>query len=838
MMKQQLLLTALLALLNSLTVPAQIIFEKRYGINNDDHEFAGRGALAPDGGLTFCGSTEQDKAHHLFVQKTDSNGTELWYKLYTQLGSGNLFDIIAAAGGGYYAAGYVLNPADGSYDALLFHIDETGNLLWHKTYGAAAADVGLAVCQLNNGNLVLLGGAMQADNTPAHFRAVFDPAGNFLSAKSFTAASDVGEIRAVATSDGGYAAAVSSGNFSSSIRMHKYETGLNEQWSGPLAAYNHVTGSSISTLYDLKPTASGLLLCVQAGNGVHLLHIVSGGPQWSKRVHTGFPYSAGVQPYPDGTIGVAAHTYPFIFKKLAADGSTLDSVGTFNLPTASTYEARYIFQADQSIYLIGNTTSSLLRAYTLDRVTVSGPPAKSWSKTIGEQMPYEEETAGAIAAISDGGFAVAGTRQDSTGDEDLWVFRADEQGNVIWEKTMDLVGRGFFNNARIGSIQPDAAGNLIALAASNSSDPYYHLVKLSPGGDLIFDKIIDSAAYYPEFFRAYPLPDGGAIVCLSLDNDAPLVPRLIRTNANGDVIWAKTYAGNLLNDVIPLPDGNFLCAGAKTSKPWVFKVDATGNMLWEKVYTEVQAQYGGLFSMTMSTDGFLIATGGAWESSGTTIRALVLKADANDGNLIWQQQFSQGDMGFWFGSSILPAPSGGLCFMGTMLQPPANANLFSAIFRYRVSMSLLDADGNLVSEYVFGNDATHPFAGSAAVTADGHAIFCATTDAGASLQDAWVVKTAFQLVSAAEPVKTFDFSIWPNPAPGYAQLALNDPYSGPVQIRIFDAAGREVARLRSEKPAGDWSAELPLSGLNAGIYQVQLQSDEVFGVKSVLLLTN
>lgn len=838
MMKQQLLLTALLTLLTGLTAQAQILFEKRYGINADDHEFAAGGVLAADGGLILCGSTEQDKTHHLFVQKLDSTGAETWYKMYTQLGSGNLFGIIAAAGGGYFVAGYALNPADGSYDALLLHIDENGNLLWNKTFGADAADVGLAVCQLNNGNLILLGGTTLPDNTPAHFRAVFDPDGNLLSSKTFPAASDVTEISAIPTADGGYAAAVESGNFSSAIRLFKYEAGLNEQWSGPLSAYNILTGSTISTLYDLKPTATGFLLCVQAGNGVHLLHIGPGaGPLWYKRVHTGFPYGAGVQPFPDGTIGVAAHTYPFIFKKLAADGSTLDSVGTFNLPTATTNEARYVFQADRSIYLIGSLSSSLLRRYTLDRVTVTGAPAKAWSKTTGEQMPPEEETAGAIAATSDGGFVLAGTRQDSTGDDDAWIFRADAQGNVIWEKTLDLVGKGFFNNARMGSVKPDAAGNLIVFAASNFSDPYYHLIKLSPGGDLIFDKIIDSAAYYPDFFRAYPLPDGGAIACLSIDNDAPLIPKLIRTDANGNVIWAKTYTGSLVNDLIPLPDGQFICAGNKTSKPWIFKVDASGNVLWEKVYSAVQ--YGGLFSITMGTDGQLIATGGAWEDTGEAIRALALKAETGGGDLLWHKEFDLGSKGYWYGATALPAPGGGLIFTGPLLQKPADPDLFSAIFRSRIGITLLDEEGNLVTGRLFGNDATRPIGEQAAATMDGNVIFCATIDAGSSLQDAWVVKTTFQSVSATEPARQIlDFSIWPNPAPGYARLSQNSTYSGPVQIRLFDAAGREVARMRCEKTAGDWSAELPLSGLRAGTYRVQLLSKEGLGIKSVLVLTN
>jgi hypothetical protein len=179
-----------------------------------------------------------------------------------------------------------------------------------------------------------------------------------------------------------------------------------------------------------------------------------------------------------------------------------------------------------------------------------------------------------------------------------------------------------------------------------------------------------------------------------------------------------------------------------------------------------------------------------------------------------------------------------MCFMGTFLQVPANADLFSAIFRSRVSMSLLDADGNLVAEQMFGNDATRPIGQNAASSSDGHVLFCPTIEAGSSLQDAWVVKMAFETVSAAEPEPALDFSVFPNPAPGYARLALNAPGAGPVQIRVFDAAGREVARMRAEKPAGDWEMGLPLSGLPTGIYRVQLATQEGQGVKTIVVADN
>ena len=81
-------------------------------------------------------------------------------------------------------------------------------------------------------------------------------------------------------------------------------------------------------------------------------------------------------------------------------------------------------------------------------------------------------------------------------------------------------------------------------------------------------------------------------------------------------------------------EGGYIVAGSTHSSTlgaggfdfWVFKLDSTGNITWQKTYGEEDQDFA--WSIMQTSDGGYVVTGGNW----------VLKLDAN-GSVAWQKTF-------------------------------------------------------------------------------------------------------------------------------------------------------------------------------------------------------
>ena len=72
-----------------------------------------------------------------------------------------------------------------------------------------------------------------------------------------------------------------------------------------------------------------------------------------------------------------------------------------------------------------------------------------WERTFGGA---ENDGAWSVAALADGGLAVAGyTESKGAGERDAWVLRLDGAGNVVWERTF-------------GGAEDDRAFSVVALS--------------------------------------------------------------------------------------------------------------------------------------------------------------------------------------------------------------------------------------------------------------------------------------------------------------------------------------------------------------------------------------
>ncbi len=166
--------------------------------------------------------------------------------------------------------------------------------------------------------------------------------------------------------------------------------------------------------------------------------------------------------------------------------------------------------------------------------------AVMWAKTYGNPTAFN--AAFSIQTTPDGGFVVAGITNGYAVDSlivgDVWVFRIDSTGNIIWQHAYGGPGADYAS-----SIARTPDDGFIVAGWTNS---------FGAGGQDAW---------------------------------------LLRLNNTGGVIWQKTYGGaqeDVALSVEPTSDRGFIVAGFTNSSgaggqdAWVFKLTPTGNIVWQK----------------------------------------------------------------------------------------------------------------------------------------------------------------------------------------------------------------------------------------------------------------
>jgi hypothetical protein len=114
---------------------------------------------------------------------------------------------------------------------------------------------------------------------------------------------------------------------------------------------------------------------------------------------------------------------------------------------------------------------------------------------------------------------------------------------------------------------------------------------------------------------------------------------LIKTDASGNIQWAKTYGGTYSDyaySVQQTSDGGYIVAGytrsfgAGLSDVFLVKTDASGNISWAKTYGGTNGE--GAFSVQQTSDGGYIVAGYTYSFSAGWDDIFLIKTDAN-GNI-------------------------------------------------------------------------------------------------------------------------------------------------------------------------------------------------------------
>lgn len=143
---------------------------------------------------------------------------------------------------------------------------------------------------------------------------------------------------------------------------------------------------------------------------------------------------------------------------------------------------------------------------------------------------------------------------------------------------------------------------------------------------------------------------------------------LVKTDANGNSQWSQNYGGSDVDwgqSVQQTTDGGYIIGGVTTSYGagfddfYLIKTDANGNSSWARTYGGVSNEYA--YSVRQTSDGGYIVTGYTWSYGAGQADVYLVKTDVN-GNALWTQTY--GGSGFDAGFEVRQTSDGGYIVAG------------------------------------------------------------------------------------------------------------------------------------------------------------------------------
>jgi hypothetical protein len=299
------------------------------------------------------------------------------------------------------------------------------------------------------------------------------------------------------------------------------------------------------------------------------------------------------------------------------------------------------------------------------------------------QKVYNTTGTSGISAViqdTDGGLVFSGTT--NTG----WLFKTDANGNKLWSTSTSASGY-------LSSVAKTPDGGYVATGWKNPTTPVntgqdLAVVKFNASGAIVWEKYFGGGDN-ENGFKVITTSDGGYLISAltySADGDVSVNRGngdmwLLKVDANGNKVWEKTFGGSGYDYeayITATTDGGYLLAGGTSSNDGdisgfhggsdlvIFKLDASGNKIWNKIYGGSKSDRP--FSFITTKDGGSIVVGRTSSTDGdvsglhgSDYDMWVVKLD-NKGQKTWQATL--GSTNWEEGVSIAEMPDGSYMALG------------------------------------------------------------------------------------------------------------------------------------------------------------------------------
>ncbi|HKR07334.1 MAG TPA: T9SS type A sorting domain-containing protein [Bacteroidia bacterium] len=468
-------------------------------------------------------------------------------------------------------------------------------------------------------------------------------------------------------------------------------------------------------------------------------------------------------------------------------------------------------------YIIGGSTSSFgAGGFDVYLIKTDAFGDSLWTKTFGGTN-YDEGNS--VQQTTDGGYIIAGhTSGLGAGSNDVYLIKTDSNGIVDWTKTFG----GTTYDPGFSVQQTSDGGYIIAgLTTSFGGDFDIYLIKTNANGDSLWTKTF-GGIYDDQGNSIQQTSDGGYIITGTTNSFGAggSDVYLVRTDSNGNSLWAKTFGG-IYDDqgksIQQTNDGGYILTGTTASfgggleDVYLIKTDSSGNLSWTKTFGGIYFDDGHAVQQTTDA-GYIIAGSTGGFGSGTFV--YLIKTDSN-GDSLWTKTFSgTNDALAYF---VQQVSDGGYIITGYTLSFGSN---YSDIYLIKTD-SLGNSGcnkGNIAS--IVTTSATQVTSPATIVSSTATIVTTPATITGSggivtTLCTTVGIKPVFNLQSSI-------FNISPNPSRGnFTIIFTNAINKGEVQI--FNAYGTKVF---SQNIRNTSNTEINLKNRAAGIYFVKVNTQQ------------
>lgn len=244
-----------------------------------------------------------------------------------------------------------------------------------------------------------------------------------------------------------------------------------------------------------------------------------------------------------------------------------------------------------------------------------------WQKTIGGN---DDDSVSSVIETTDG-YVLGGSSnsnisgektENSRGESDIWVIKLNFSGTILWQKTIGGVGLDFtsemdktLDNGIIIGAYTFLSGISGEKTAPDYGDVDYWVLKLDALGNIVWQKTYGGSGE-DVLYSIKHTPDGGYIMCG--DSISPISGVktegangwdywVIKTDALGNIQWQNTIGGTNADSwpyLLVTSNNDYLIAGSSRSSVsgdktvsnygdrdfWIVKLDAAGNIIWDKCF--------------------------------------------------------------------------------------------------------------------------------------------------------------------------------------------------------------------------------------------------------------